>query len=159
MYLDSFSSWSLGLSFVTNRQCFLLTTTFELLFTYFISTGNKKQCLPRGYKIQQSFKWCCTVTWFGMKVFSDKVSVLWLVVYCVQVFIIILEEFTTSTIKLIQWSLPLGHLDSRDSSTQGMQKLVLDRCLINPCISSVKYLYWRDTSIQRKGTLFLDPKT
>ena len=67
---------------------------------------------------------------------------LWLVLYCVQVFIIILEEFTTSAIKLIHWNLPLGHLDSRDSSIQGMQKLVLDRCSVNLC------MYLLNTSIE-----------
>lgn len=126
MYLDSFSSWSLGLSFVANRQCFLLATTFELLFTYLISTGNKKQ-----FQMMLYSHMICVESVLRQGECPVTPSLL----YCVQVFIITLEEFTTSTIKLIQWSLPLGHLDSRDSSIQGMQKLlVLDRCSVNVCI-------------------------
>ena len=50
---------------------------------------------------------------------------------------------------------PLGHLYSRNTSTQGTQNLVLEKRPDNICIY---YLYLRDTSFQGKGTL-LGPKT
>ena len=52
---------------------------------------------------------------------------------------------------------PLGHLYSRDTSIQGTQNLVSEKCSHNLCIC---YVYWRDTtSFQGKGTLFLGLET
>ena len=47
-----------------------------------------------------------------------------------------------------------GHLYSSDTSIQGTQDLVPEKCSHNLCIC---YIYW--SSIQTKGTLFLGPET
>ena len=65
---------------------------------------------------------------------------------------IYLRDVIDWTTFIIRWNLSLKW----DTSTQGTQNLVPEKYPHNLCTC---YLFWTNTSIQGKGTLFLGPET